>query len=314
VNTIIGQTADQMIVLRNDFNHASEIYSVDLGSGKMKQLSNVNDEIYGKIKLCKTEKRRVKTTDSLNMQVWVVYPPDFDPAKKYPTLLYCQGGPQSALTQFYSFRWNLQLMASQGYIVVAPNRRGMPGFGVKWNEDISTDWGGQCMNDYLSAIDDVSKESYVDKNRLGCVGASFGGYSAFYLAGKHEGRFKSFIAHCGIFNFQSMYGTTEEVFFSNWDMGGPYWEKGNAKAQKTYTDFNPINFVHKWDTPIFIIHGGKDYRVPYSQGMEAFQAAQLRGIKSRFLYLPDENHWVMNAQNAMVWQKEYFRWLAETLK
>jgi dipeptidyl aminopeptidase/acylaminoacyl peptidase len=314
VNTIIGQTADQMIVLRNDFNHASEIYSVDLGSGKMKQLSHVNDEIYEKIKLCKTEKRRVKTTDSLNMQVWVVYPPDFDPAKKYPTLLYCQGGPQSALTQFYSFRWNLQLMASQGYIVVAPNRRGMPGFGVKWNEDISTDWGGQCMNDYLSAIDDVSKESYVDKNRLGCVGASFGGYSAFYLAGKHEGRFKSFIAHCGIFNFQSMYGTTEEVFFSNWDMGGPYWEKDNAKAQKTYTNFNPINFVDKWNTPIFIIHGGKDYRVPYSQGMEAFQAAQLRGIKSRFLYLPDENHWVMNAQNAMVWQKEYFRWLAETLK
>jgi len=311
---IIGQSGDLMLVMRTDMNHAGEIYSVDLKSGKMLQLTHVNDDLYSKIKLCKVEKRMVKTTDGLEMLTWVIYPPDFDPAKKYPALLYCQGGPQSALTQFYSFRWNLQLMASQGYIVVAPNRRGMPGHGVKWNEDISTDWGGQCMNDYLSAIDDVAKENYIDKARLGCVGASFGGYSAYYLAGKHEGRFKSFIAHCGIFNFHSMYGTTEEVFFSDWDMGGAYWDKGNAKAQKTFNDFNPINFVDKWNTPIFIIHGGKDYRVPYSQGMEAFQAAQLRGIKSRFLYLPDENHWVLNAQNALVWQREYFRWLAETLK
>jgi dipeptidyl aminopeptidase/acylaminoacyl peptidase len=313
VNSIIGQAENSLLVLRNDFNHASEIYAVGLGSGNMKQLSHVNDEIYNSISLCKSERRMVKTTDNKEMLSWVVYPPDFDPNKKYPTLLYCQGGPQSPLTQFYSYRWNLQLMASQGYIVVAPNRRGMHGYGVKWNEDISKDWGGQCMNDYLSAIDDISKEKYIDKNRIGCIGASFGGYSAFYLAGKHKGRFKTFIAHCGIFNLHSMYGTTEEIFFTDWDMGGAYWEKDNKAAQKTYKDFNPINFVDKWDTPILIFHGGKDYRVPYSQGMEAFQAAQLRGIKSRFIYMPEENHWVQNPQTALLWHREFFRWLSETL-
>lgn len=313
VNAIIGQASNTLIVLRNDFNHASEIYSVDLTNGSMKQLSHVNDDIYNNITLCKSERRIVKTTDNKEMLSWVVYPPDFDPNKKYPTLLYCQGGPQSPLTQFYSYRWNLQLMASQGYIVVAPNRRGMYGHGVKWNEDISKDWGGQCMNDYLSAIDDISKEKYIDKTRIGCIGASFGGYSAFYLAGKHEGRFKTFIAHCGIFNLHSMYGTTEEIFFTDWDMGGAYWEKDNKAAQKTYKDFNPINFVDKWDTPILIFHGGKDYRVPYSQGMEAFQAAQLRGIKSRFIYMPEENHWVQNPQTALLWHREFFRWLSETL-
>jgi dipeptidyl aminopeptidase/acylaminoacyl peptidase len=234
------------MVLRNDFNHTSEIYSVELSNGSMKQLSHVNDEIYNKISLCKSEKRMVKTSDGKEMLTWVVFPPDFDPSKKYPTLLYCQGGPQSPLTQFYSYRWNLQLMASQGYIVVAPNRRGMYGYGVKWNDDISKDWGGQCMDDYLSAIDDISKEKYIDKGRIGCIGASFGGYSAFYLAGKHEGRFKTFIAHCGIFNLHSMYGTTEEVFFTNWDMGGPYWDKNNKAAQKTYKDFNPINFIDSY--------------------------------------------------------------------
>jgi dipeptidyl aminopeptidase/acylaminoacyl peptidase len=313
VNSIIGQAGNSLLVLRNDFNHASEIYVVGIGSGNMKQLSHVNDEIYNNISLCKSERRMVKTTDNKEMLTWVVYPPDFDPNKKYPTLLYCQGGPQSPLTQFYSYRWNLQLMASQGYIVVAPNRRGMYGYGVKWNEDISKDWGGQCMNDYLSAIDDISKEKYIDKNRIACIGASFGGFSAFYLAGKHEGRFKSFIAHCGIFNLHSMYGTTEEIFFTDWDMGGAYWEKDNKVAQKTYKDFNPINFVDKWDTPILIFHGGKDYRVPYSQGMEAFQAAQLRGIKSRFIYMPDENHWVQQPQTALLWHREFFRWLSETL-
>jgi dipeptidyl aminopeptidase/acylaminoacyl peptidase len=313
INSIIGQAENSLLVLRNDFNHASEIYAVGLGSGNMKQLSHVNNDIYNSISLCKSERRIVKTTDNKEMLSWVVYPPDFDPIKKYPTLLYCQGGPQSPLTQFYSYRWNLQLMASQGYIVVAPNRRGMYGHGVKWNEDISKDWGGQCMNDYLSAIDDISKEKYIDKNRIGCIGASFGGYSAFYLAGKHEGRFKTFIAHCGIFNLHSMYGTTEEIFFTDWDMGGAYWEKDNKAAQKTYKDFNPINFVDKWDTPILIFHGGKDYRVPYSQGMEAFQAAQLRGIKSRFIYMPEENHWVQNPQTALLWHREFFRWLSETL-
>lgn len=247
------------------------------------------------------------------MLVWVILPPNFDATKKYPTLLYCQGGPQSPLTQSYSFRWNFQLMAANGYVVVAPNRRGMQGHGVEWNEQISKDWGGQVMDDYLSAIDDVAKESYVDKARLGCVGASYGGYSVFYLAGIHNNRFKTFIAHDGVFNTQSMFGTTEEVFFNNWDFGGPYWEKDNAAAQKAYTKFNPINNVQNWNTPILIIQGGIDYRVPIGQGQEAFQAAQIRGIKSRFLYFPEENHWVLKPQNALVWQKEFYKWLKETL-
>ncbi|MCR5861333.1 S9 family peptidase [Flavobacterium sp. J372] len=313
VNSIVGFTAGKIIVERADMNRPTEIYSYDLKSKKWQQLTNVNDALLAGIGKSKTEKRYVTTTDGKKMLVWVILPPDFDAKKKYPALLYCQGGPQSALTQFYSYRWNFQLMAAQGYIVVAPNRRGMPGHGVEWNEQISKDWGGQVINDYLSAIDDVAKEPYVDKTRLGAVGASYGGYSVFYLAGMHNKRFKTFISHCGVFNLQSMYGTTEEVFFTNWDSGGPYWEKDNTAAQKTYSQFNPVNFVTKWDTPILIIQGGKDYRVPIGQGQEAFQAAQLLGIKSRFLYFPDENHWVLKPQNAMVWQREFFKWLAETL-
>ena len=313
VNDLIGFSGNSILVTRADMNHASEIFSFDLKKNTWKQITNVNSAIYDSLALSKTERRYVTTTDGKKMLVWVILPPNFDATKKYPTLLYCQGGPQSALTQFYSFRWNFQLMAANGYIVVAPNRRGMPGHGVEWNEQISKDWGGQVMDDYLSAIDDVAKESYVDKTRLGCVGASYGGYSAFYLAGIHNNRFKTFIAHDGVFNTQSMFGTTEEVFFSNWDFGGPYWEKDNAIAQKTYTTFNPINLVEKWNTPILIIQGGKDFRVPIGQGQEAFQAAQLRGIKSRFLYFPEENHWVLKPQNAQVWQKEFFKWLKETL-
>jgi len=313
VNGIVGFNGNNIIVERADTNHATEIYSYDLKKKAWKQLTTVNNAVYSKLALSKTEKRYVTTTDGKKMLVWVILPPNFDATKKYPTLLYCQGGPQSALTQFYSYRWNFQLMAAQGYIVVAPNRRGMPGHGVEWNEAISKDWGGQVMNDYLSAIDDVAKEPYVDKARLGAVGASYGGYSVFYLAGIHNKRFKTLIAHDGVFNLQSMYGTTEEVFFTNWDSGGPYWEKDNAAAQKTYSQFNPVNFVDKWDTPILIVQGGKDFRVPIGQGQEAFQAAQLRGIKSRFLYFPDENHWVLKPQNAMVWQREYFKWLKETL-
>ena len=313
VNDLVGFTSNSIIVTRSDMNHASEVFSYDLKKNTWKQITNVNTATYDSLELSKTERRYVTTTDGKKMLVWVILPPSFDATKKYPTLLYCQGGPQSALTQFYSFRWNFQLMAANGYIVVAPNRRGMPGHGVEWNEQISKDWGGQVMDDYLSAIDDISKESYVDNARLGCVGASYGGYSAFYLAGIHNNRFKTFIAHDGVFNTQSMFGTTEEVFFSNWDFGGPYWEKDNAIAQKTYTTFNPINLVEKWNTPILIIQGGKDFRVPIGQGQEAFQAAQLRGIKSRFLYFPEENHWVLKPQNAQVWQKEFFKWLKETL-
>lgn len=310
---LVGQAKDAFIVIRTDLNHAAEIYSVDLKSGKMKQLTDVNKDIYSKIKLSKVEKRITKTTDGKDMVSWVVFPPDFDPAKKYPSLLYCQGGPQSALTQFYSYRWNLQLMAANGYIVIAPNRRGMPGHGVEWNEKISKDWGGQVMDDYLSAIDDISKENYVDKGRLGAVGASYGGYSVLYLAGIHNKRFKTFISHNGVFDLRSMYGTTEEVWFPNWDAGGAYWDKDNKDAAKTYEKFDPSNLVKNWDTPILIFQGGKDYRVPIGQGQEAFQAAQLQGIKGRFIYFPDENHWVLQPQNSVIWHTEFFRWLEETL-
>ncbi len=313
VSGLVGIVGDKIILTRSDMNHAAELYSYDLKKKVWNQLSNVNTATYSSLALSKTERRYVTTTDGKKMLVWVILPPNFDASKKYPTLLYCQGGPQSPLTQFYSFRWNFQLMAANGYIVVAPNRRGMQGHGVEWNEQISKDWGGQVMNDYLSAIDDVAKESYVDKARLGCVGASYGGYSAFYLAGIHNNRFKTFIAHDGVFNTQSMFGTTEEVFFNNWDFGGAYWEKDNKVAQKTYTDFNPASHVDKWNTPILIIQGGIDFRVPIGQSQEAFQAAQLRGIKSRFLYFPEENHWVLKPQNAQVWQKEFYKWLKETL-
>jgi len=313
ITSLVGQSGNQMVVTRTDMNHASELYRVDLTNGKMTQLTHVNDSFYSKLKMSKVERRFMNTTDNKKMLVWVIYPPDFDPTKKYPTLLYCQGGPQSALTQFYSYRWNFQLMAAAGYIIVAPNRRGMPGHGVAWNEQISKDHGGQVMQDYLTAIDEMAKESFVDKTRLGAVGASYGGYSVFYLAGIHNKRFKTLVSHDGIFNLKSMYGTTEELFFVNWDLGGPYWDKSNAAAQKSYNQFDPSNLIEQWDTPILIYQGGKDYRVPDGQGMEAFQAAQLKGIKSRFIYLPDENHWVLHAQNAIVWQREFFKWLRETL-
>ena len=320
VNQIVGQSGAQLVVVRTTMNHAAEVFTINLKEKKklpyytMQQLSHFNDEAYKSIADCPIKERIIKTTDGKDMHAWVIYPPDFDPNKKYPTLLYCQGGPQSIVSQFYSFRWNFQLMASQGYIIIAPNRRGLPGFGVEWNAQISGDWGGQAMRDYLSAIDDIAKEPYVDKERLGAVGASYGGYSIYYLAGIHQKRFKSFIAHCGVFNLQSMYGTTEELFFNNHEIGGAYWEKENAVAQKSYKEFNPIEKITEWDTPILIIHGGKDYRVPEEQGFQAFTAAQLRGIKSELLYFPDENHWVLQPQNGLLWQRTFFRWLKETLK
>ena len=313
VNGIVGQIGDKMVVSRRDMNHAVELYVVNLKTGAMNQLTHENTAVYNSITMGKIEKRMVKTTDGEDMLTWVIYPPNFDPSKKYPTLLYCQGGPQGALSQFYSFRWNFQLMAANGYIIVAPNRRGMPGHGVAWNEQISKDYGGQNIQDYLSAIDAIAKEPYVDTDRLGAIGASYGGYSVFYLAAVHNKRFKSFIAHDGLFNLRSMYGTTEEMFFVDWDLGGPYWDKDNAAAQKTYEKFNPINFVDKWDTPILIIQGGKDFRVPIGQGLEAFQAAQLQGIKSKLLFFPEENHWVLDNQNSIIWQREFYKWLKETL-
>ncbi|WP_458627305.1 S9 family peptidase [Winogradskyella sp. PC D3.3] len=313
ITSIIAQKDKTLLVTRTDMNHAADIFSFNLKKKTFTQLTNINKDLYDSVALPKVEKRYVTTTDGKQMLVWVILPPNFDASKKYPTLLYAQGGPQSPLSQFYSYRWNFQLMASQGYIVVAPNRRGMPGHGVKWNEDISEDWGGQVIDDYLSAINAIAKEPYVDKDRLGAIGASFGGYSVFYLAGMHNNRFKTFIAHDGVFDTRSMYGTTEELFFVNHDFGGPYWDKNNKAAQKAYNAFNPITKVSKWNTPILIIQGGKDYRVPIEQGLSAYQAAQLLGLKSKLLYFPEENHWVLKPQNALIWQHEFFKWLKETL-
>jgi dipeptidyl aminopeptidase/acylaminoacyl peptidase len=310
VNGIAGQTANSLIVSRCDMNHAAELFKVDLQNGAISPLTLTNREAYANVAMSNVMERFSQATDGKSLFSWVIYPPEFDPDKKYPTLLYCQGGPQSALSQFYSFRWNLQLIAANGYIVIAPNRRGMPGYGVKWNEQISGDWGGQAMRDYLSVVDDILKEPYVDKNRLGAVGASYGGYSVYMLAGIHQNRFKTFIAHDGLFDLRSWYGTTEELWFATKDIGGPYW---GSHPPAGFKEFNPIEFVNKWNTPILIVQGGKDYRVPVEQGLEAFQAARLKGIKSRLLYLPEENHWVQSPQNAMVWQNEFFKWLRETL-
>ena len=312
VNGIVGQVGNTLYISKVDFNHASEIFKLDLNNGNITQVTHVNDGKYQSIAKVTTSYKMVTTTDGKQMPTWVIYPPNFDKTKKYPTLLFCLGGPQGTMPQ-YSFRWNFQLMASQGYIVVAPDRRGVFGNGTKWTEGVSKDWGGQAIRDYLSAIDAVSKESYVDKKRLGCVGASYGGFSVFALEGLHNGRFKTFISHDGVFDFRSMYGTTDEMWFENWEKGGAYYDKNNAIAQRSFTQ-SPSNYVDKWNTPILIIQGGKDYRVPIEQGQQAFQAVQLKGIKSRFLYFPDENHWILKAQDALVWHHEFYKWLTETLQ
>ena len=300
-----------MICSRTTMNDAAELFKVDIKTGAATQLTFTNKELLKDIKPAIIEKRWIKTTDGQKMLTWVVYPPDFDKTKKYPTLLYCQGGPQSTVSQFFSFRWNLRLMASKGYIVVAPNRRGLPSFGQKWNDDISKDWGGQAMEDYLSAIDSMSKEPFVNKDKLGAVGASYGGYSVYYLAGIHNNRFKAFISHCGLFNMESWYNTTEELFFANNEFGGPFW---NQENKDLYEKFSPHNFIKNWNTPILVIHGEKDFRVPINQGLEAFQAAQLMNIPSRLVTFPDENHWVLKPQNGMIWQREFFDWLDKYLK
>lgn len=309
VNEIMAQNNNSLLVTRTDMNRNADLFSVNLKDGQMTQVSDVNKETYAKLKPAKTELKMVKTTDGKEMGVWFVYPPNFDPNKKYPTLLYCQGGPQSALTQYFSTRWNPGLMAANGYIVVAPNRRGMPGWGTKWNEQISKDWGGQVMQDYLAAADYAKTLKYVDGDRMGAVGASYGGYSVFMLAGIHQNRFKTFIAHDGLFDMNSWALTTEELWFANWDLGSPF-EQPKPKA---YTEFNPMTYIDNWNKPIMIIQGGLDFRVPYEQGQEAFQAAQLKGLKSKFLYFPNENHWVLHPHNGLVWQREFFEWLKETL-
>ncbi|VXB12160.1 MULTISPECIES: S9 family peptidase [Chryseobacterium] len=309
VSDIFAEGKKSLLVSKTDINHGAELFSVNLKNGELSQVTDVNKDTYAKLAQGKSELKMVKTSDGKEMGVWFHYPPNFDPNKKYPTLLYCQGGPQSGLTQFFSTRWNFALMAANGYIVVAPNRRGMPGWGTKWNEEISRDWGGQPMRDYLAATDYAKTLPYVDSERVAAVGASYGGYSVFMLAGIHENRFKTFIAHDGLFDMKSWYLTTEELWFANWDLGSP-WEKPLPKA---YTEFNPSNFVEKWNKPIMIIQGGIDFRVPYEQGQEAFQSAKLRGLKSKLVYFPNENHWVLHAQNGLVWQREFFDWLKETL-
>ena len=292
---------------------APEIFDINLETSEMTKITSVNDFIYENIKMGEVQKRWVKTTDGKQMLVWVILPPDFDATKKYPTLLYCKGGPQGPLSQSWSYRWNFQLMAAQGYVVVAPNRRGVDSFGQAWVDQISGDYSGQNIKDYLSAIDDVAKEKWCDKEHLGCVGASYGGYSSFYLAGHHNKRFKAFIAHCGIFNFESMYGHTEELFFVNNDYGGSYWDKKNKVAMRSYAN-SPHKFVDKWDTPILIITGEKDYRVPYLQSLEAFTAARLRNIPARLISFENGAHQVFKPQNSIVWNREFFGWLDKYLK
>ncbi|MDP4206935.1 MAG: S9 family peptidase [Bacteroidota bacterium] len=309
----VKEAGKYLIAEKVSMSQPAEIYRVDPATGKDEPITTVNQNLLSQLTFGKVEKRWIKTTDGQNMLTWVIYPPHFDAKKKYPTLLYCEGGPQSTVSQFWSYRWNFQMMAANDYIIVAPNRRGLPGFGMKWLEQISKDYGGQNIKDYLSAIDAVSKEPYVDKDHLGCVGASYGGYSVYYLAGHHQKRFKAFIAHCGIFNFEAMYSTTEEMWFENWDMGGAYWDKKNLAAQRSYS-FSPHKFVQNWDTPLLVITGGRDFRIPFTQGMGAYNSAQLKGIPSQFLFFPEESHWVLGAQNGILWQRVFFNWLDKWLK
>jgi dipeptidyl aminopeptidase/acylaminoacyl peptidase len=309
----VEPAGDKLVAQKVSMSQPAELYLVDPETGKDEPLTTVTKGIMDQLKMGRVEERWLETTDGKQMHTWVIYPPDFDPNKKYPTLLYCQGGPQGTVSQFWSYRWNFQMMAANGYIVVAPNRRGLPGFGQEWNEQISKDYGGQNIRDYLTAIDELAKEPYVDKSKLGAVGASYGGFSVFYLAGHHEGRFSAFIAHDGMFNFEHMYLMTEEMWFVDWEMGGPFWDKENAVAQRSYS-FSPHRFVQNWDTPILVIHGEKDFRVTPDQGMAAFNAAVLRGVPARLLYFPEENHWVLQPQNGILWQREFFNWLDKWLK
>jgi len=302
-----------LLSTRRSLSCPPEVYAVTEKDNEQINLSEENTEMLKQIRMGKVEERWIKTTLDEDMLTWIVYPPNFDPNKKYPAILYCQGGPQSTVSQFWSVRWNLQMMAANGYIVVAPNRHGVPGFGQAWNEQISGDYGGQNMKDYFSAIDEMAKEPFIDETRLGCTGASYGGFSVFWLAGNHDKRFKAFFAHAGIFNLEAQYLETEEMFFANWDMGGPYWDKSNAVAQRTFAN-SPHRFVDKWDTPIMVSHGELDYRILASQGMMAYNAAQLRDIPSRLLIFPNENHWIFQPQNGVLFQREFFRWFDQWLK
>lgn len=312
-------SSGKILASRHSISQADELYIITPGKNvkktKVSQLTFENEAFYKHLEMGKVQERWVKTTDGKQMQVWIILPPHFDSSKKYPALLFCEGGPQSPVSQFWSYRWNFQIMAANDYIVVAPNRRGLPGYGSEWNEEVSGDWTGQCMNDYLAAIDDAANSlPYVDKERLGCVGASFGGFSVYYLASHHDKRFKAFIAHDGAFNLESMYTDTEEAWFSNWEYDDAYWNKDKSeRARRTY-DNSPHRFVDKWDTPILCIHGEKDYRINANQGFGAFNAARMHGIPAELLIFPDENHWVLKPQNGILWQRTFFGWLDKWLK
>ena len=311
--TSIDFVAGKLLAGRQSMIVPKDLYLVDPKTGSSRAITAENKATLDGLTPITVEKRWIRTTDGGNMLTWVALPPNFDKTKKYPALLYCQGGPQSTVSQFFSFRWNIRLMAEQGYIVIAPNRHGVPSFVKAWNEQISGDYSGQNIRDYLSAVDELKKEPYVDADRLGCVGASYGGYSVFYLAGVHQKRFKAFIAHAGIFNLEMQYMTTEEMWFANWDMGGAPWDKENKVAQRTFAN-SPHHLVANWDTPILVIHGERDYRILAGQGMAAFNAAKLRGIPAELLIYPDENHWILRPQNALLWQRTFFTWLDKYLK
>ncbi|MBO5675313.1 MAG: S9 family peptidase [Bacteroidaceae bacterium] len=310
----IHPNGEQLLAKRHSMTRPDEVFFVGIADGKAEQITHENDPFYAHFQFGKVVERWIETTDKKQMHAWVILPPNFDETKKYPTLLFCEGGPQSPVSQFWSYRWNFQVMASQGYVVIAPNRRGLPGFGMEWLEQISGDYSGQCMQDYLSAIDDIAKEPWVDTERLGAVGASFGGYSVYWLAGNHEKRFKAFIAHDGIFNTQQQYMETEEMWFPNWDMGqAPWYKDAQGKRAKVF-ETSPHLYVDRWDTPILCIHGQKDFRIEYTQAESAFTAARVRGIPAQLLLFPDENHWVLKPQNGILWQRTFFRWLDKWLK
>ncbi len=306
-----GKTA---VVTRMNMLRPKELVLLNMEDKTYQPLSHINDEIFKGLELPTIKQRMVKATDGKEIQCWVIYPPGFDESadKQWPLITYCQGGPQGQIGQSFSYRWNFHLMAANGYVVVAPNRRGLPGFGRQWNDQISGDWGGQAMKDILSATDSMLAENWIDKKRAGAVGASFGGYTVYWLMGNHADRFQTMIAHCGVFNLESMYGSTEELFFVNWDLGGPYWK--GPEARKKYDDFSPHRFVKGWSTPLLVIHGQKDFRVPVTQGMEAFTAAQVNDVPSRFLYFPEEGHWVQKPQNGVLWHRVFFDWLDRSLK
>ena len=308
----VMDAGNKLIGVKVSHQRPDEIYSIDKVTGADSDISGINNPIFDKVTTGKSDERYIPTSDGKLLHSWIVFPPDFDSTKSYPVLLFCAGGPQNAVSQFWSYRWNFQLMASKGYIVIAPNRRGVPGFGQAWKEQVSGDYGGLNMKDYLAAADAIAREPWADENRMAAVGASYGGFSVFWLAGHHEKRFKAFIAHDGMFNLEAQYLETEEMWFVDWDLGGPFWDQSNAIAQGSYAN-SPHRFIDKWDTPILVIHGELDYRIVASQGMSAFNAAVIKGVPAQYLYFPNENHWVLKPQNSVLWQRVFFDWLEQWL-